>query len=434
MDKAFVERCEEVLGKNDPVTLRHMINLIHDYSLMGDSKTALKMSTALLPKVEKAFGQNSAEVAVVLQLIANDCKTLGNYRKSDETLLKVIDINKALHGEESSPELVANLVALARLRKVSPNADPSLYAALDKAAKNLPEDELYRLGYFRVKFFNNPVHDTKRLVDLNQAGTKENNLIKTYRRDNIITAVDILLEETESAKELGLYESSLTWDLIAMGDCKMHLGNYHHKTLETISNLSTDYLTLNQNDDALALAKAALDTAQKIYGDEHPATVNAIHRLTDVYRKQNRHAEVLALDKNAYAVCKKIFIPNSAAEPFETMRALADIADDFKGLKDYPVAIKHYEDFLHQASANNAYGLKIVEVRKNLAVLYNLKGDYGKTVKLYDSFRSEDNSYSQDGLPIDGLIAGHSADVLGEALANVGKTAEASLLYSKALK
>lgn len=140
MDKKILDLCEENLGKLEPSTLRHNLNLIHDYSLLGDSKTALAMEKNLLPKIKKVFGENSRENAEILSLMANDYEVLGNYRQSEQTLLKAIDINKKICGDESSPELVANLIALAKLTNAAPDSEITLI--LEKAAKNIPNDEL----------------------------------------------------------------------------------------------------------------------------------------------------------------------------------------------------------------------------------------------------------------------------------------------------
>ena len=429
MDKKIVDLCKDTLGDNDPVTLRHTINLIHDYSLMGDSKTALTMAKKLFPKVEKTFGNDSIEALAVLSLIANDCKVLGNYKAAEETLLKAIAINKKIHGAESSPELLANLVALAELKKIASSADKQLLTDLDNAAKDLPAEILNKSGYSRVKVSLRPLHTTERLIDLNETIANENALMKTFRRDDYLKCVDMLFLQAESSKLLGLYEAALTYDLVAMADCKMNLGSYHHKTLQAMCNLSDDYLTLNQTDDALALAQAALNTAQKIYGNDHPCTIYATHSLTNVCRKLNRHAEALALDKKAYADCKKIFLQNSDAESFEAMTALADIADDCLGMKDYPAAKKYCVDFIVKYNRANAYAPKAMAVLKNLTALYNADGDYDKTVKLYDFLREQDNSYSLESLPVDGLLAGQIGNVLGNALAEVGKPNEADYVF-----
>ena len=134
--KSSVNLCRDNLGEDDPSTLKRTINLIRDYSLMGDAKTALAMEKNLLPKVEKAFGKDCKEVAELLSLMADDLKTLGDYRQSEEVLLKAIAIHKDLYGEENSPKLVANLITLINLRQDTPTSDAKLYDALDKAAAN----------------------------------------------------------------------------------------------------------------------------------------------------------------------------------------------------------------------------------------------------------------------------------------------------------
>lgn len=244
---------------------------------------------------------------------------------------------------------------------------------------------MHKLGYFRVKILINPIHDTQRLADFSRAYTKANNLIEYFHGDDYVKYVDMSFEESELLRELGVYKSSLTFDSLAMTKCKTVLGNYHHKTLKAMCNLSDYYLTLNQFEDALTLANEAYDTSQKIYGDEHPCTIYTIHSLTNVYRKMGRYNDALTKDLAAYSLCKKILVKSSVNEPLGTMKALADIADDYKGLKNYSSAIKYYEEILSKSS--NIYDPEIARVRKKLAYLYNINGEYKKTVKLYDFLR-----------------------------------------------
>ena len=60
MDRKFAKLCKDVLGEESPVTLKRKIELIQDYSVLGDSKVALEMSKDLLSKVEAAFGAESS--------------------------------------------------------------------------------------------------------------------------------------------------------------------------------------------------------------------------------------------------------------------------------------------------------------------------------------------------------------------------------------
>lgn len=273
LDRGFVEICRNHLGEEDPVTLKRKIELIQDYSVMGDSKVALEMSKDLLPKIEAAFGAKSLESATVLNLMAYDYKTLGNYRASEETLLKLIDLNSELHGEESSAALADNLVELIKLRKATPMSDPMLYDALKKAAKNLPKEEMEiykyyiyamsdldltgRLHYFDPVFFNN----------------EKFGLLEEHRRDYPVKSLDNAFENSEFYRTMGYYSRSLLNDIQAMFGGKAFFGKHHHKVLMFICNLSNDYLNLNQPEEALALAQQALEMSHKTYGDDHPRTV-----------------------------------------------------------------------------------------------------------------------------------------------------------------
>lgn len=434
LDKKFVALCGKVLGEDDPVTLKHKINLIQDYSLMGDSKIALEMENELLPTMEKVFGKNSREVAELLSLMANDYKISGDYGRSEKTLLKSIKINRELHGEESSPELLAELVALIKLRKATPSSDSELYEELEKAAKNFSEDKnvLYGSGYHHIKILNGSVNDTSKLANLATSDATARDLIETRHREEFVKFIDMTFERAELYKEFGAYDFSLQLDLTAVSDCKATLGNYHHKTLTALCNLSDDYLILNQPEESEALAQDAFKTSQKIYGDEHPCTLYTIHSLTNVYRKKGLYNDALSKDLAAYDLCKKVFVKNSAGEPFEILQVLADIADDYNGLKNYPLAIKYYEEFLAK-SPKNIVQAKAAEVRKNLACLYNLNGDYGKTVNLYSFLKADGNAYSLDKLQVNGLTAAHTADALAVALTAVGQKEAAAQIYSQEL-
>ena len=435
LDRNLIKCCVEILGETNPVTLKHKINLIQDYSVLGDSKFALEMATDLLPEIEAAFGASSREVAAVLNLMAEDYKTLGNYRASEETLLKVIDVNRQLYGEESSPELVASLVALAKLKGTVPNSDTALYDALDLAAKNLPKDDLYRLGYYRVKILNGYFRNGERQENLNRTYTQERNFMETRHGYEFIKCVDLQFEQAESYREQGMNHSSLTWDLLAITECKSVLGNVHHKTLKTLCDLSGDYLALNQPDYAEELARESLNTSRNIYGEEHPCTIYAIHSLTNVYRHLGLYSVALMEDLNAYELCAKNFTKSSIGEPLENLTALMDIADDYRGMKNYSEAIRYYVKYLVQAETFNSASIpQTAQALKNLTYLYNLSGEYEKTIKLYEFLRTENNSYSLNNLPVEGLIAAHTADVLGEALSAVGNEEDAAHVYSQELE
>ena len=95
----------------------------------------------------------------------------------------------------------------------------------------------------------------------------------------------------------------------------------------------------------------------------------------------------MELDKKSCEFWTKIFAKSFASEPQEKLTVLVDIADDYRGLKNYPEAIKYYEEFLARYSTNNANIskiAKIAEARKNLAYFYNVSGEYDKTIELYN--------------------------------------------------
>ena len=476
--RKFATVCKNTLGESDPITLKNTIKLIQYYSFFGDSKTALDMEKDLFPKIKKVFGEKSKEFVEVLNLMAKDYKVLGKYKESEKTLLRAIEINKNLYGEKSSPELLYNLVSLIKLKRTTSKSNPALYDSLEKAAKNIPEDDLYCLGYFRTKLLN------KHLLFLLFNQADEKNAVRTsVQRSADLTLLnseeDRALNKSLENEELNMrnLEFKFDWDRfikafndkkfngkiassssfnVLSGNYRDYLGNFHYNNLMLLCSLSDYYLRLNQSDFALSLSQEAFEKSKKIYGDEHPCTVYTIHSLTDVYRKIGRYSDALKLDKQAYELCKKIFTKSSAGEPLEILRAMQDIADDYVGLKNYVAAIKHYEDILSKDPLTINYVYNSEVARKNLACVYNLTGDYEKTVQLYDSFKAwgnliylynPDAEYKEESLNkfydflkqdhytyalyrlSASLITVQTADVLGEALTFVGKNREALDCY-----
>ena len=433
IDKRYFSLSKDILGEHEPMILKNIINLVRDYSVLGDSKTALEMEENLLPKVKKTFGEKSVEMVELLEMMATDYKILGNYGKSEKSLLKAIEINKALYGDVSSPHLLANLINLINLRRIILKTDDPLYIALEKAAKNISEDDLFKLGYFHTKVYNQ--HTT------NNENNKTTQIIMYRYLDelqnmNSLQRIDTLYETSQNFFKFGLpYTEKLAWDLPTLSYFQIYLGNYHHKTLRTICSLSEDYLVLNKFDDALALSQDALKMSQRVYGDEHPCTIYALHSLTNVYRGMGKYSEALKVDQQAYELCKKVFVESSAGEPIEILTVKEDIAKDYAGMKNYSEAIKYYEELLTRYMSINLYEslYNIAEIRKNLAQLYNLTGAYEKTIALYDFTKNENGLYAFEKFLPTGLIACENAIVLGDALAKVGKTIDADYLYSHAL-
>lgn len=268
--------CKDILGEDNPITLKHKLTLIEDYSLLGDSKTALAMEKNLLPKIKKMFGEKSVEQSQILKLMANDYRILGNYAKSEELLLKVIDMDKSLYGEENSPELLLDIIELISLKKSTQTNDPILYDELEKAAKGISKEDLYRFGYFRVKYLNDVSLYTKENLKLfKEICTKEDfvrsegyGLIKgKWNYGLSLYNWQGRFRFSEKLKQFGAYQEALNNDISLWSISVHNLRKHHYKTLKTLCSLSDDFLILNQLEDVLSISQNALETSQKFYGD-----------------------------------------------------------------------------------------------------------------------------------------------------------------------
>ena len=423
--------CQNILGESHPITLYHNIALITSYSSLGDSKIAIEMAEELLPKVKQVFGEKSDATSVVLKILSSNYEELGNYGKCEETLLQAIEIDKALYGEENSPDLLNDYVKLIYLKKVSAEDDPKLYEALKKAAKNISESELYRLGYFQIEY--------SLLAEKLDSYGKEMKALYAHINDtpdDIVNYINYNWRKSSDCNARGIYQPAYALDLISLSRCRDCFGNDHHMTLKSICNLSADYLTLNHYENALFLAQEALTKSRKLYGEEHPCTFYAIHSLTNVYRKQGRYLEALALDQQAEQIANKIFVGTSTAEPLEILIVKEDLSNDHMGLGNYASSIKYLDDFLSEYIKNRPIDfheiVKLFDSTKNLVRLYNLSGNYEKSLAFVNQLEKDKDDLYTYGLGIS-LQNADVADVFGDTLAFLGRNEEAYNLYSTAL-
>ena len=424
LDRHNANLCADILGESDPITLKQQMRLANDYSDLGDSKTALEIGEALLPKVQNIFGEKSKETAEILEMLATDYKTLGNYGKSEESLLKAIEINKILYGEESSPKLLSNISDLIILRRSTLNSDAELYGALDRAAKNLSENDLQKSGYFRAKVW----HATKSYVGIIELANFMDDPIKIFKSEYTLGKIptnnsmsklfDFEFEISKNFRRYGIPSVALLINSRLNDLSKPYFKNNHHKKIMLMCNLSEDYLSLNQSEEALELAQKALKTSQKIYGDEHPCTIYAIHTLTNVYRRMGLYSKALDLDQQAYKICEKVFVKSSAGEPIEKLTAMGDVVHDYSALKNYEMAAQYYNDSLYN----------IVEIASILVYLNNDSGKYEDNLKFLATF-GNDLEFSSLG-----LYGCQMVFALGETSVALGKKEEACRLYIKAIE
>ena len=431
IDRKVFNMCKDILGESDAITLKKHLKLIQDYSLLGDSNTALKMEKKLVSKVKKVFGENSFENAELLKLMANDYKVIGDYRKCEETLLQLIELNKKLHGEETSIELAENFIELIALRRSTKDNDSETYAALEKATKNISDDDLYRLGYFNVEILNNP-SDYAIPSDLAFNALMRDFQTKKFLDVKTRVNTNKWLDLSSVSKRLGIHSDAFEIDFASQIFLKFGLDRNNYRSAEIFCNLSDDCLILNQVDNALYWAEEALRICKKNYGDKHPCTIRTIHRLTNIYRKNGEYAKALSLDLQSYKLCKKIFTKTSISEAEENLTVIADIIEDYKGLKNYDAAIKYAEKILSKCPADD---FKVMDIRNFLASMYNLQGDYRKALALYDylKFSTNDPNDTYYYLDVFGISTVESANILAETFAALKNDKKALEFYEDSI-
>lgn len=365
VDKKVLGTCQEILGEMHPVTLNRAANLVRDYSILGDSKTALKLGRDLLPKVEEVFGESSDETVAVMRLMANDYKILFDYRKSEILLEKMLAINNELHGENSG-ESAINLAEIVLLWDVDKFRMDYYRNALKKINEFLSEEDKANYGVFRAQavYFRN-IAPNQELQGFKTAFEKES---AESQRTGEPIFFDSLFELAECVRDTGILSQALATDLNSLAICRSYFGNYHHATIKSMCNLSDDYLKLNDVAAALNFSKTALKISQEIYGENHPCTINAVHTLTNVYRKIGRYNDALQLDTQAYEVAKANFTNTIGIPAWDgEIITVADAKETFEvWLGRLAERVKFYEKTNRQTEAKDL-SRKLAGLRKKLS-------------------------------------------------------------------
>ena len=392
------------------------IRLAKAYSDIGDSQKSITISKNILSKVKKNFGEKSKETLTLIKILANNSKIMGKYNESKRYYQEAAKLSTEIYGSEAR-ETFDNFNELIGIEFKLGNYKEGLRKIQDTFdQQKLNQADIFRYNAI-ASFYMGKYNET---IDL---------LKKSSFIDHL--ADDILVDIMKSYRLTGDYFTSLKYHIALLsvnGMSRGISGTYNYKAINSMINLSDDYLALGMYDEALRMAQDSAKIAHETYGEEHPCTLEALTALTNAYRKLNRYEEAKELDQKLLEAKTKLFGKGSP----EYLISTEALAYDYDGLKEYSKATKLHEEVWQKYKESfNAEHPKTLMAMKGLALNYLSLKKYDSVIKLYNDigYLNIDKLKTMES-PTESLEMTY---ILGEAYKYLGNNKEALFYYGKAI-
>jgi CHAT domain-containing protein/lipopolysaccharide biosynthesis regulator YciM len=133
-------------------------------------------------------------------------------------------------------------------------------------------------------------------------------------------------------------------------------------------------------DEALELAKRALDIRERILGPEHAEVAESLHNLAAVYRAKSDYTNAESAFQRALSIREKVL----GQEHRETTRSLLALSDVYQAAGAYAKAATSLERALAiQEKILGAEHQDLARTLTNLAIVYNYTGNFVKAEPLH---------------------------------------------------
>jgi tetratricopeptide (TPR) repeat protein len=374
---SFVVNAQALAEDDSPAELNRRIDELYQ---QGKFKEAIPLAEKLVALTKQARGEDDAETAASINLLARLYESSGDYAKAEPLYKEALEIRQKVLGREH-PDTAGSLNNLGLLYWYMGNyakAEPLLKEALEFFQKTQGREDpstvisLNNLGllyldmgdYAKAELLLEEALKIRRKVlspEDPDTATSLNNLAELYRAMG------------EYAKAEPLYREALEIR-------QKVFGREHPDTAESLDNLAGLYWAIGDYAKAEPLYKEALEIRQKVLGREHPDTATSLNNLAALYRDMGDYAKAEPLYKEALEIQQKVF----GREHLNTATSLNNLAALYETMDDYAKAEPLYKEALEisQKVLGRKHPFTATGLH-NLAELYATMGDYGKAEPLY---------------------------------------------------
>ncbi len=264
----------------------------------------LYLKTAL--KIRKiCCGEESFDVAMSLQSLAELYKLQGRYKEAEPLCNNSLKFLKNKLGEEHSDvaSSLRSLSGLYRLQGRYEDAEPHLKEALRICIKIFGEEhtdvatslnDLALLYYFTGRYEEaEPLYLKALEIDKKLYGSIHFNLAALFHNLALLYKSQKRYEEAEP-----LYKESIKIK-------QVYQGEKHPDIAQSFNNLGALYLDVGRYKEAESIFLKVLRIRKEVLGKEHPDVATSINNLAVLYKREGRNEEAKRLYKEVLEMRKK---------------------------------------------------------------------------------------------------------------------------------
>jgi tetratricopeptide (TPR) repeat protein len=149
-------------------------------------------------------------------------------------------------------------------------------------------------------------------------------------------------------------------------------------TAETIDNLAVLYANIGEYAEAEPLYQEALRINQKVWGREHPRTVKILNNLGVLYQNAGKYVKAEPLFQEALRINQKVL---GSENPY-TLISLNNLAELYKDMGEYAKAEPLLQQALRIRQKDRAESYQTATSLNDLGLLYDTMGEYAKAEQL----------------------------------------------------
>ena len=367
---SFLANAQAPAEDDSPAELNRRIDELYNE---GKFKEAIPLAEKLVALIKQQRGEDDAETAASINLLAQLYERTGDYAKAEPLYKEALEIRQKVLGREDplTAQSLNNLGLLYWYMGDYSKAEPLLKEALEFFQKTSGKEDpnavisMNNLGllyldmgdYAKAELLLGEALKIRRKAlgpeDPNTA-TSLSNLAELYRAMG------------EYAKAEPLYQEALEIR-------QKVLGREHPDTALSLDNLAGLYWAIGDYTKAEPLYKEAIEIRQKVLGRAHPDTATSLNNLAALYRDMGDYAKAEPLFKEALEISQKVF---GQEHPF-TATSLHNLAELYATMGDYSKAEPLYQEALeiYQKVLGQDHPLTV----RNLESLAFAELDLGKT-------------------------------------------------------
>ena len=327
----------------------------------------------------KLLGEESRQVADVLNVFGNIARSQGDFTKAIERHEKSLAIRLKILGfghpdvAKSFNNLGLSNLDIREINKAIEYQEKALnlFHNAFGGENAYVASSFYNLGlsYYYKGEYNKAIMYYERALNL-----RLKILGKTHRD------IAICYNNIGSCYETkGEHEKAIEYHEKALSVFRILFGEEHQSVAGSYNNLGNCYISNGQFDKAISYHTKALSLFQKILGEDNPDVAGSYNNLGNSYDSKGSHEKAIPYYEMALTILLKIF----GEEHPEVAQCYGNFGLCLNSKGEYDKAIEYYEKAVTLFQKILGEESRVAWAYTNIGVSYNSKGEYDKSIASY---------------------------------------------------